>query len=199
MKTLVLFDFDGTITSRDSFNDFMIWRFGWVRFAVAALGALPYLARYVFDSSYCLQVKEHFLATFYKGQRYEAFMKDAEAYAADKLGDIIKPDARKRIEEHAELDHELYIVTASPPEWVRPWASKHGIEMVIGSELEVEKSLMTGKIFKHCHAEGKLRCVEKAFATTQIMRKDVHIIAYGDSKGDAAMLEYADVGFYKML
>ncbi|MEJ0064241.1 MAG: haloacid dehalogenase-like hydrolase [Caulobacteraceae bacterium] len=43
------FDFDGTLTSRDSFTAFLRWRFGARAYAAGMFALAPFAARYVLD------------------------------------------------------------------------------------------------------------------------------------------------------
>ena len=46
-RPLVAFDFDGTLTSRDSFTAFLAWRAGARRYATGLLGLVPAAAGYL--------------------------------------------------------------------------------------------------------------------------------------------------------
>lgn len=188
----VLFDFDGTLTRSDSFNDFFIYRFGYVAFILTIARCIHFVLLSRIKHSYCLNVKEHLLSHFYKGKKYKEFVDDAHTYAQDRLNRIIRKSAQKVLEDHLNKKHSIYIVTASPDEWIKEWARRYDIH-VLSSKLEVVSGKITGQFGFHCHGDMKMDMIQKALSD----RSDAYIYAYGDSPGDIPMLSLADEKFYK--
>lgn len=187
MKKAVFFDFDGTITSEDSFNHFLYSRFGRANFLLALLMATPLIVRYLFDHSQVLAVKESLLSHFYKGKDYENFLKDAEMYGEKFLPRIIK---KRALEELKKYDSkEIFVVSASPHEWIDLWGKKY---RVIASEVSVKNGKLEGTFSYHCYGGEKPKIMKKFAA-------NAFIIAYGDSPGDKPMLALADEAHYREL
>jgi HAD superfamily hydrolase (TIGR01490 family) len=189
MRSLALFDFDGTRTARDTFLDFH--RFFWGKkcfpaFAGAAVrGILSLNPGRDF-------LKEAFLASLWKGMPLEEYQAGALRYAESRVEGLLLPLALSVFRRHVERGHDVYIVTASLKDWVEPWASKYGVP-VIGSELEAVDGILTGRLSgANCRGPEKTRRI-----TEVINLKDYgKIYAYGNSSGDREMLLMADVKVY---
>jgi len=73
---LVAFDFDGTITTRDSFTAFLRWRAGPVRYALGLLRLLPGVIGYLFHRDRG-RIKAQAVAEFLRGVPREDLEADA--------------------------------------------------------------------------------------------------------------------------
>jgi HAD superfamily hydrolase (TIGR01490 family) len=188
-RSLALFDFDGTLTTRESFIDFH--RFYW------GSRYLPALARAA--ASGCLSMnfsrdflKEAFLARLWKGVPEKDFLTGAGRYADTRVEGLLMPLALSVFLRHLERGHDVWVVTASLKDWVEPWASKYGVS-VIGTELEVSGGALTGRLKgKNCRGAEKVRRIK---AVIDLENYD-KIYAYGNSRGDREMLLIADERVY---
>ena len=77
---LVAFDFDGTITTRDSFTAFLRWRAGPVRYALGLLRLLPGVIGYLFHRDRG-RIKAQAVAEFLRGVPREDLEADARTFA----------------------------------------------------------------------------------------------------------------------
>jgi HAD superfamily hydrolase (TIGR01490 family) len=191
VKRLALFDFDGTLTRRDTFLDFHVKRFGVAAVAGAmckVMASCPFSK--LTDRS---EVKERFVSRMWKGKFFEAYLSDAKNYAEREIDLITIPAAMEVFRKHLELRDTVYIVTASMKEWVEPWASRYGVP-VIGTEFEVEGGRMTGRLkTPNCRGAEKVSRVKAELDLNRFSR----IFAYGNSGGDREMLALADEAVYK--
>lgn len=182
----VFFDFDGTITKRDTF----------IEFAKFSLGK-KYLFRAIVKNSLNLilwklglrsnsRTKQQLFSTLYKGMEYERF-KVAGVRFKEIIESQLRPDALNKIRKHKTEGHTVVIVSASIPEWIAPWASANGIDMVIGTEIEVDtRGIITGKfISPNCYGEEKAKRIRTIFPDID----NCESWGYGDSAGDNYMLE----------
>lgn len=96
------------------------------------------------------------------------------------------------LQQHLSQGHEVYIVSASMAEWIRPWASENGVNRVIGTKPEVDADgRLTGRFAStNCHGREKVR----RLLEREPCRESYDLYAYGDSRGDKEMLEFADHG-----
>ncbi|MDR3165118.1 MAG: HAD-IB family hydrolase [Synergistaceae bacterium] len=191
MKRIALFDFDGTLTRKDTFLDFHVKRFGVVSVAAAMCAAAAEcpLSKFA-DRS---EIKERFLSRMWKGTLFESYLADAENYAEREIDRITMPTAMEVFRKHLELGDAVCIVTASMKEWVEPWASRHET-YVIGTELEVEGGRMTGRLkTPNCRGAEKVARIKAEIDLSRFSR----IFAYGNSDGDREMLALADEAIYK--
>ena len=97
----------------------------------------------------------------------------------------------KAIDE-ARNQGEVYVVSASVDNWVQPFLPH---VVVVGTQLEVADGLLTGRFStRNCYGIEKVNRV-KQFLTAP--RSQYYIIAFGDSRGDNEMLNYADEAHYQ--
>ena len=110
---LVAFDFDGTLTCRDSFIAFLVWRAGSLGFAAGlALSAPAFLAYGLHRDRGRLKaaVARRFLGLVTRARLEE----EARRFAAERFEALIRPDALKCWRSWRDRGARLYIVTASP-------------------------------------------------------------------------------------
>jgi phosphatidylglycerophosphatase C len=191
---LVAFDFDGTLTFRDSFIAFLAWRRGLVRFCLGFWRLIPATARYFADRDRetlkCAMIRE-----FLRGADLAAVEADARRFAALKSIDMLRPDALRAWRMWQARGARLVIVTASPEIVVAPFARGLGAETVLGSRLAVDAAnRITGAL-----DGANCRGAEKAARLRQAFGDDVRLeAAYGDSEGDREMLALAAEPSYRV-
>jgi HAD superfamily hydrolase (TIGR01490 family) len=193
-KKLALFDFDGTITSRDTLLDIALYSKGPMLFFLTICRLVPSFFFFKFKKISNHQFKEKFLELFFKGNSLTTFEKLCLEYTEKRLPKIIRSKALKKIRDLKNENIELAIVSASPELWIKPWAQLNGFSRVIATELEFENGVLTGKL-------GGLNCYgyEKAERVKQNYNiDDYYILAFGDSRGDKELLELAKEPYYRV-
>ncbi len=192
--TLVIFDFDGTITTKDTMLHLAKQHCGWVRFCFGILKILPQIILCKAGIISNLRAKEAFLTHFYGGMRYDEFVDLCTRYSLRDIDLIIKKPAADKIKSYQNAGHKIIIVTASVLEWVEPWALQKGFCKVIASRIEVKNGKLTGKILgKNCYGEEKVRRFILEYGSFE----NYHTICFGDSKGDVEILEISNESYYK--
>ena len=107
---------------------------------------------------------------------------------------MIYPKAIEKIQWHRQKKHEVVIVSASPHDWIEPWATPLGISKIIATKLEIVNNKLTGKLAdKNCNHEEKVIRIKKEIPGIE----GYEVYAYGNSKSDRFMLSMADKQFYK--
>jgi phosphatidylglycerophosphatase C len=192
---LALFDFDGTISTRDSyllftgFLDRKKYRLGCLILAPRIIG---YLAGIYPNHA----LKEDFLRFFYRGKTLNEIQILARRFCFREIPDIIRPGAMECIRQHQDGGDTVVVVSACPRQILEPWCRAINAD-IIATELETDqKSRITGKIAgKNCWGSEKVSRIQARYA----LEDYDGIFAYGDSKGDLPMLELADQDkrFYK--
>jgi len=134
--TLVLFDFDGTVTKKDSLFDFIQYAFGTPKFYLGLLFLSPVLVFFKLKLIPNQLAKERLITYFFKGLDSDHFTELADAYAHNQIDRIIRPKAVAKIKWHQKHGHKVVIVTASIDCWVKGWCDKNGIDL-IATRLEV--------------------------------------------------------------
>ena len=185
---LALFDFDGTLTTKDSLGEFFKFAFGRPYYYLKILLFSPVLILYklkIMDNSYA---KELLFRFFFKNIDELAFRERAQHYAEEEIEKILRRDIYAKFLEHIEHGDRVLIVSASMRCWLLPFAQKHSVELLC-TELAFEDGKFSGYFAtKNCHGEEKLRRVKEVVELADFEE----IYAYGDSSGDKYLWSVAD-------
>lgn len=196
-KIIAAFDFDGTITNKDSLWEFLTFYLGRKRLLIQIAKEFPLLACAKMGLASSSQAKEQLFYNIFKGVSISEFRKLCNEFKL-LAKSFLRQDAIETIQSHLSKKDTVIVITASPTEWVRPIAEELGINPnnVIGTELEISESgLLTGK-FNGANCKGKEKV--SRLLTIYPDRSSYTLIAYGDSKGDKELLSFADQGFYRL-
>jgi phosphatidylglycerophosphatase C len=191
---LVAFDFDGTLTVKDSFTAFLRWRAGPVRYAFGMVRLAPAAIRYLFHRDRG-RIKAAAVREFLRGVTRSQLEEEAKVFAEKFAPKLFRPDALATWRRWRNKGARPVIVTASPDLIVAPFARGLGADTLIGSELCFdEQDRVTGALLgANCRGPEKVRRLREVFG------EDVHLVAaYGDTEGDKEMLEMADERGYRV-
>jgi len=192
-ESLALFDFDGTITNKDSLLEIAKFSRGQLAYLLGMLRLSPGLLAMRLGLIGNQPAKESFLTLFFGGSPLVEFNDTCRAFVSTRIPSLIRPGAIERILWHQNLGHRVCIVTASPVNWVEPWCSSLGLEC-IGTVLEIVDGRISGRIDGiNCHGEEKVHRIRRQIDLNSF--KDIY--AYGDSSGDKPMLSLAHHPAYK--
>ena len=191
--SLALFDFDGTITTKDSLSDFTQYAVGGLAYFVGLLKLTPTLIAYFLKLIPNHVAKEKFVASFFRGWNADRFQKLADRYSLEQIDKITRPKAIEKIRWHQKHGHKVVIVSASMECWLKAWCNKNRIDL-ISTKLEIRDNMLTGKLAtRNCYGIEKVKRINETYILTEYH----HIYAYGDSCGDKYLLALADESFYK--
>ncbi len=197
---IYVFDFDGTITTRDTFALFLRYYAGTPRWAFNILRLLPTFAAYKLDHIDRHDVKKAVIQRFFAGESAEKLESSARDYARDVIPGLIRPAALEHIK--AKLNDKncgpesLYICSASIGPYLRYWASSCGIQEdhVMATELTVNELRITGTLAGYnVWGKNKVRRILDQFAPHSVKILE----AYGDTRGDREMLHAAKASFFQ--
>ncbi|QEC66025.1 HAD-IB family hydrolase [Panacibacter ginsenosidivorans] len=193
MSTLALFDFDGTITNKDSLLHFTGYAKGKSSLyaGLALLSPVMILNKIgIIPSQF---TKNSFLRFFFKNEDLEKFNQLCKNYATTELKTIVRVKALKKINWHKQQAHRIIVVSASPENYIQPWCEALGIEC-IATKLLVTNLTVKGVIDGlNCNAEEKRRRIEAVINIADYEE----IYGYGDTKGDKAMLSVCTKSYYQ--
>ncbi len=193
MKNLALFDFDGTITRKDSFLEFIKFYHDNLGIVKGSIILSPVLAAFKLGLVNNHTAKEKVIKHFFKNEMLEKFKDKCAAFSDNILPGIVKESAMTRIREHQKKGDEVVIVTASAELWLENWVKTNRVKL-IGTKLEVKEGRLTGNIDGHnCHGPEKVARIKEMINLNAY--NDIHV--YGDSKGDFEMLEIGHYPYYK--
>lgn len=193
MKRYSFFDFDGTLTRKDTLPLFMRHAIGLPRTIAAFLRAMPAIAAWKLKRITNSEAKERLFSFGFKGMKVEEFREKGRTFA-EKVRGIERPETVKALREAAARGDNTAIVSASMGSWIRPWAEGLDFIRVISTEPEVKRGRLTGRFATpNCRGPEKRRRLLEAFPELDTDRRNCHVEAWGDSSGDDEMLTLADV------
>lgn len=186
-RPIVAFDFDGTLTVKDSFTAFLRWRAGPVRYAIGMIRLAPAALAYLAHKDRG-RIKAAAVAVFLKGASRKRLEADADAFARTFSRRMLRPDALSAWRRWRTEPVRLVIVTASPDLVVGPFARGLGADLLIGTKLAFDPfDRSTGRF-----ATPNCRGPEKLVRLREVFGSDVEIrAAFGDTAGDHEMLAAA--------
>lgn len=190
---LVAFDFDGTLTTKDTFLAFVRFTHGLPRMILGILRYSPWLLLMMMGRYSNGKLKERIFAYFYSGVSYEQFVQWGKEFS-HMAESMLNTSMLKRLQRHASEGHTLCVVSASVDEWVRPICLNLGVDEVIATRVEVSsEGKLTGRFSSpNCYGAQKVERLLEVYPQGSIS----YLYAYGDSRGDKELLEFADEGFY---
>lgn len=191
---LVAFDFDGTLTVRDSFTAFLRWRTGPLRYALGLLRLAPAGLAYLVHRDRG-RIKAQAVREFLVGTPRGRLEREARAFAAAKAARLFRPDAMAVWRRWRAEGARLIIVSASPEEVVGPFAEMLDADLLIATKIAFDaKDQVIGTFATpNCRGPEKVARLKAAFGQRVKLKA-----AYGDTSGDREMLELAEIRGYKL-
>lgn len=187
-RAIVAFDFDGTLTIRDSFTEFLRWRAGRGGWALGLVRLAPAVAAYARDRDRG-RIKAASVREFLRSVPRAELEAEAERFAERIWDRFMRPDALAVWNDWGARGAHRVIVTASPETTVAPFARRLGAEALLGTPLVFDADdRVTGAFASpNCRGEEKVRRLRAVYG------EDVRLAAaYGDTPGDTEMLSIAD-------
>jgi len=185
---IVAFDFDGTLTCRDSFIAFIAWRANALGLAAGLLALTPAIGAYAVSRQRG-PLKAAVLRRFLGAARRREIEDEAERFRAARMDALMRPDALDCWRGWRARGARLIIVTASPEILVAPFAAALSADALIGTRLAFDADdRFTGELDgPNCRGPEKVARLRLALGS------EIRLAAaYGDSDGDHAMLGIAD-------
>lgn len=191
------FDFDGTLTYRDTLLPFLRRLAGWGGLLRGAVPLAPTLLGYGLRLMPNDVAKERVLRRFLGGMDNEALHRAGARYADEQLPAMVRPAALARLRWHQSQGHRCVLVSASIEHYVAPWARSAGFDDVLATRLAVDgDGCVTGSYDgANCYGAEKVRRLREVLGVCE----DYEIYAYGDSRGDRELLALADHAYYRTM
>ncbi len=194
-KNLALFDFDGTITNKDSLLDFTIFAKGRFRFYIGMVILFPVLLLMKLKILPGSKSKEIYLSWFFKGVSKEKIELIGEQYADFRLPQIVRNEAMEKINNFKAENVRIIVVSASMETWLKPWCDQHQLEL-ISTRMEFRNNIFTGRFeTPNCNGPEKVRRIKNVLNLN--LFDEIHV--FGDSEGDKEMFELGTKTYYRWL
>lgn len=187
------FDFDVTITTKDTFIPFLYWAFGRIKVYKVIFMLLPEIFKVSLKFSNRDTFKEKIIAALFTGKSSKHLKIIGAGYASS-FTPLVRPKAQARIKWHKAQGHRLIMVSASLNLYLDKAAKDLGFDNLLCTTLEEKNGLFTGKL-----QGGNCRCQEKVNRLHSLLGdlNQYELYAYGDSAGDEQLLKVADHAAYR--
>lgn len=191
--SIAFFDFDGTLTSKDTMIELLKFAKGKFRFYAGLTVLSPVLLAYKTRLLSNQRAKEIMLSFYLKGMSVEDFDCICKDFAATRLPALFRKPALLELRRHLQNGTQVVIVSASPENWILPWCQQFNIKC-IATKLKSRNGKLSGKIAgRNCHGNEKVKHILKKYNLSHYSK----IYAYGDTPDDLPMLSLATESFYK--
>jgi phosphatidylglycerophosphatase C len=192
-KKIAFFDFDGTITTKDSLLEIIKFLKGRTAYYAGILLNMHWFMAYQIKLISAGLLKEKVLSYFFSGTPENIFQEQCDLFAERDLPGFIRKGAIAEMDRLQKEGFELVIVSASAENWIRGFAKRLSLEL-IATILEVKNGLITGKLEgKNCSGEQKVIRIQERWDLTGYEE----IYVYGDTPADKPMMALATRSFYK--
>ena len=193
--TIHAFDFDGTLTRRDTLIEFIRYVKGNKEFLIGFLKHLHLLIMMKLGIMPNWKTKRIIFQYFFGGMTLEKFNEYCEKFAKEKAS-LLRKKGMVAVNKAVMDGDQVVIISASIENWVEPFfrfqVSNH--INIIGTKIQVVDGKLTGRFLtRNCYGEEKVRRLLEQYPD----RKEYKLVAYGDSRGDHALLDFADEGHYR--
>ena len=186
MKQLFAFDFDGTLTTRDTLIAFIRYACGTPRFLLGFLLHAPLLVLMKLRLYSNGKAKQRLFSWFFRGMPIETFDALCQSFASTHRH-LLRPETVRLLQQALSEGSEVLIVSASIDNWVQPFFPS---VTVLGTQIEVIDGRLTGRFLTpNCYGQEKVRRI----LALHPVRSSYRLTAYGDSRGDRELLAFADV------
>ncbi len=191
------FDFDGTLTWRDTLLPFLHRLLGaptllWVLFICS-----PWLIAYALRLTSNHRAKAVLLQASLAGRTQAEVQRRAQAFVREYLPLQWRPWALHQLVQHQQQGHRCIIVSASTSLYMHLVGQSLGVDAVLCTEMEVADGRYTGRMSTaNCHGEEKVHRLQ-AWLATEFGADQPMLHAYGDTSGDRPMLRLASVAWYR--
>jgi phosphatidylglycerophosphatase C len=190
---LALFDFDGTITSSDTWTPFMRFAVRPSRSVVGRLFLFPVVVGYRIGMVSASRAREAAARVGFQGEPAAAVRGLGAQYAATALPATLQQRALDRIAWHSSNGDAIVVVSASLDVYLRPWCEQRGLDYIC-TTLEERGGRLTGKyVDGDCSGPEKVRRIRQRYDLSRYAA----VYAYGDSGEDREMLELAQKKYYR--
>ena len=195
MRKIYAFDFDGTLTTKDTLLEFIRFAKGSGQMFRGFLLFSPLLLLMKLHLYPNWKAKQQLFSYFFKGMNIDDFNALCTHFA-EQNKHLLRPAGIEKVRLAIEEEQAtVLIISASIDNWVRPFFDEIDKKIqVLGTQIETKEGHLTGQFTtKNCYGQEKVNRLTALYPH----REAYELIAFGDSRGDKELLDFADKGFYK--
>lgn len=189
---LALFDFDGTITTREMFSDFMQFAVTPRRLATGRLVLAPVVIGYKWGIVSSNAIRSRVVRFGFRDEPLARVGQMGERFAREVLPGVLRPQAMERIAWHKAQGDVVVVVSGALDVYLEHWCREHGLALIC-SELDVADGRLTGRYRgKQCVGPEKSRRVLDRYDLADF----AEVYAYGDTHEDLDLLAIASRKYF---
>lgn len=192
MRKLYFFDFDGTLTYKDTM--FLFLKFcNPSKFYLQFFLHIPLFILLKLKLSEAEKVKKSLIFKVLKKETKSTLEQKSQQFFEVQFPQIIRENALDFIKNIDRAYTESFLVTASLDIWVQPFAKHFKMEL-LATKAEFINDKLTGNfVGENCNKQEKVNRIKLAIGG----KKFDKTIAFGDTSGDSEMLKWADESHFK--
>jgi phosphatidylglycerophosphatase C len=196
---IAAFDFDGTLTRRDTFMPFLARGMKWSRFLLALVLCSPWLVGFALKLIPNHVAKQKLMLATLKNKTTDEMEDWTNRWLANDYPGQLQSWTMTRLAEHQQAGHCCVMVSASPDIYLKRVADQLGFDALLCTEMEVIDGRLTGWMkTPNCHGEQKVLRLKAWMNQRFGSQSDAQVVyAYGDTSGDKPMLRLAANAFYR--
>ncbi|MDI9238147.1 HAD family hydrolase [Lysobacter sp. LF1] len=190
---LALFDFDGTLTNRELYPEFVRFAASPRQRAVGGITLAPLVVGYKLGVVSGNTIRERVTDFAFRGRRQEELEAFGERFAREIIPASLRPHAMERLQWHREQGDTVVVVSGGFDLYLKHWCALHGLALLCSS-LEMRDGVATGRYHgAQCVGEEKARRVRAQYDLSD--HPVIH--AYGDTPEDRELLALAHRRWYR--
>lgn len=190
---LALFDFDGTLTTRETFPDFLDHAVPRWRLRLGKVLLAPLVLGYRLGLVSGVVIRAVIVWFGFRGVDSATVAARGRDFAQTVLPGLLRVEAMSRLRWHLGRGDTVVLVSGGLEAYLRPWCEAQGIAC-LGSVLAEHGGRLTGGYDgAQCVRAEKARRVRAAYDLSLFE----HVHAYGDTPEDHDLLALADTRIYR--
>ncbi len=188
---LAIFDFDGTLTTRDTTFRFIFFYAGKMKAITALVSIIPQLVLAKFGYLNMQAVKEKLFRNIFGGHAVAAVKLRGDEFGTNEIPLILHSIVYAEVKRLREDGFEILLLSASCRVWLNYWCRKESIDLLC-SEMEEVDGFYTGNLLgRNCYGKAKVERLNEAYD----LKKIREIYAYGNHRSDLYYMKLADKAF----
>jgi len=190
---LALFDFDGTITTSDTFTPFLRLAATPGRMLAGSVLLGPLALGYRLGAVSASRARPVVARVAFHGASAAAAGDLGRMYATEVLPGTVRRRALERVAWHQQQGDDVVVVSAALDVYLRPWCESRGLGCIC-TEREGRNGRLTGR-YRHgdCSGAEKVRQIRERYP----LERYSQVYAYGDTSEDREMLALAHRKYYR--